>query len=186
MTDTNQKRKIVIVTEQRIFHGYLTNSRMGGKTTDASLIDLLSNPIKTQPYEKFLSNPKSNLLSLSDTQIHTVRNNNFEKRAQVFIPTSSILFAFESRSDGYKSHPDFKIQANMEQSKNELVEISISEYNFEGYSNNFFGRYNNDNVHFIAITSATLSFVDKPNPELSGKDFYALNKFKINNIAVVK
>jgi len=186
MTEINQKRKIVIVTEQRIFHGYLANIRTSVKTIDPSLIDLLSNPIKTMPQEKFFSNAQSNLLSLSDTHIHTVRNNNVEKRSQVFIPTSSILFVFELRDDAYKLHPNYKIQADMEHSNNEYVEIGIGEYTFEGYSNNFFSRYNNDKIHFIAITSATISFSDKINPELSNKDFYAVNKYKINNIAVLK
>jgi hypothetical protein len=185
MTEIKLKRKIVIVTEQRIFHGYLANPRMGGKNIDTSLIELLSNPIRTQPYEKFTSNPKNNLLTLSDTQIQTIRNNRIVKRALVFIPTSSIIFAFESSNDVYTIPPDFKIQANMEHANNEHIEIGIGGYTFEGYSNNFFGRYNNTNIDFIAITSATLTFADKTNPELSNKDFYAVNKTKINNVAVL-
>jgi len=185
MTEINHKREIVVVSNERIIHGYLASSRMGKNTTDVSLIDLLSNPMKTQPHEKFFTNPQSNLLYLSDTQIQTIRNDNVEKRAQVFIPTSSILFAYESNRDVYQSNPKFKIQANMEHSNNQRVEIGIGEYTFEGNSTNIFGRYHKDNIDFIAITSGILSFAGDTNPELSDKDFYALNKCNINNIALL-
>ena len=185
MTVNDPKREIVVVTKERIFYGTLTTRGKTEKTSTTSIIDLLSNPTKTQSDEKRVPVHHSDLIYMSDVRIHTIKDDTYQQRQEVYIPTHSIIFSFESGQKGYKADPDFKLQALMEQYQGEHLLIGIGEYSFEGWSNNFFGRYHKSNIDFIAIINATIKFTTEYRPELSNKKFYALNKSKFDHVAVL-
>ena len=185
MTVNDPKREIVVVTKERIFYGALTTRGRAEKTSTTSLIDLLSNPVKTQSDEKRATVHHSDLLYMSDVRIYTIKNDTYDQRSEVYIPVHSIFFSFESDREGYRVDPDFKLQAGMEQYQSQPLEIGMGEYLFKGWNTNFFGRYHKSNIGFIAIINATIKFTTQFRSELINKNFYALNKSKIDHVVVL-
>ncbi len=178
----HDNREIMVVGADHIHQGRLNSRGRTPATASLSLVDLLSNPSKTLPGQIPFGSTNS-LLHLVEVTTYHRRRDSYSRQAGIFIPVPSILFAFETEPGLYRSDPDFKLQADMEQNEPEHLEIGIGEYIFTGWVRGFLSRYSKQNLDFLAITGAALQYTTSSRMELRNRPFYALNKRKIDYVA---
>ncbi|MCK5404873.1 MAG: hypothetical protein KAI75_06560, partial [Desulfobulbaceae bacterium] len=127
MATKTSAREIVIVCEEHIFQGSIRTKGKVDRSKISSLIDLLSNPVKTQPDDPTAQTGKD-LLYISDALVYSIKSDSYEQMKGLYLPSENIIFAFEIKPDQFEGNPAFKLQAQMEHTTRQRLKIGIGEY----------------------------------------------------------